>query len=858
MTDLEASTEHLRTLGDEFGKVLVVHHEIIQNSIADEGGEVVGSEGDSFAAIFPDASAALRAALSAQTTLGRTSWPDSPWRVRMAVHEGVVAVGGAGATGLALHEAARVRNVAHGGQIVVTDDARRGLCLPPGAGLIDLGTHAVRDFPTVVRLHQVTAPGLPVEFPALRTMAARRVPTSRTPFVGRSRELDELIALVESSLVVTVSGLGGIGKTRLAYEAARRADAEWVVVVELAGAREGTQIVAEVAAAVGARHPDTISDAVGGRDLLLVLDNCEHVVESVAPFVSWLIDACPGTTVLATSREPLGVSGEVVWAVPPLRLNEAVALFRSRALSSSIADDEQLSATACERLGRMPLAIELAAARVRSIPLGDLVARLDDQLELLTGGVREVPRHQTLRATLQWSYDLLTAEEGVVFRRLGVFAGGFSLSAAETVARDGTAHVVRALDGLVTKSLVELSLDGRRYYLLEPVRQYAIEQLAARGDLDAVQQTHARWAESLAREANRRLFSEQRQWTAVLDTERDNMGAAISWALAHGQFEIAARLVSNLASYWFTSARNDAFVWIPLMLDHLDELPRPARGKALLAAGITHGNDRDDPRPLIWLAEAEAIFRELDNRRSLGAALFWLGTAAAARFDLPRAERAFDESLGIHEQLGDLFSAGSSLTQKGAIARLRADLDTDETIQRQVLELCDNIPHVVAQAWSELSQVAAGRGNLAAAEEHIARAADLYRDLGDRWQLGLAQGGRASYLLDTDPAQAAAYNIQALALLREVGADPEMVYPLLMAAVLLLRASKQEQAATIAGSVSGRIPNDDGTEWYKHARRQLTKLASLLSDPTWAVQVERGRRLGLRGAADAAISWLAS
>jgi tetratricopeptide (TPR) repeat protein len=569
-----------------------------------------------------------------------------------------------------------------------------------------------------------------------------------------------------------------------------------------------------------------------------------------------MIDDCPELTVLATSREPLGVTGEAVWALPPLGIDDAVALFRNRTPGSA-ENDPELSIAACERLGRMPLAIELAAARMRSIALPDLVARLDDQLGLLISGARDSPRHQTLRATLEWSHDLLTPEERSVFRRMAVFAGGGSLAAIEVVAAEGGADVVRALDGLVNKSLVLLSPSGGRYHLLEPIRQFAVDQLLASGELELAQRAHAAWACGFAREANRGLFADQRHWTAMLAAERDNLGAAIGWMLSHGQAEAAAGLISNLAWYWFTAGRADSFVWVALVLDRLGELPPPARAKALLAAGISHCDHFDDRRPLAWLDEAATIFRRIGNRRSLGAALFWLGRATAGRLDFQRAEAIFVESLAVHEEVGDLFGVGWSLTWTGCLARLRGDLDQDEAIQHSVLERCEAIPHVVGQAFAELSFVANERGDWVAADELIGRAVEVYRDLGDRWQLGLMTGTRASHLIEADPERAVAYNIESLTLLREMDADPNVVYGLETAAALLLEAGRTREAATVLGSIKGDVAGRDIDGWDRHRQTVLAKLSALIDDPTWAVEIDRGRRGGVRGATEAAIHWLA-
>jgi len=853
-TDLEGSTAHLRVLGEKYASVLARHHEIIRAAIAAHGGVEAGSEGDSFAVVFPDAGAAVDAAVDAQRALTAEPWPDTPWRVRMAVHAGAVEMSSAGAVGIALHEAARVRAVAHGGQIVVSDAAARDVV--PGAGIVlrDLGVHAIRDFATDVRVRQVVADGLPSDFPPLRTMAARAVPPARTPLVGRESELEELLDLVSSTRIVTVTGAGGSGKTRLAYETARRADVEAVAVAELAGLRDPTQVRAEVANAVGARQPDAVTEAIGAADLLLVIDNCEHVIDEVAMLVSELVDRCPGLTVVATSREPLAVAGELVWQVPTLEPDDAIALFRTRA---AVDVDADLAAAACERLGWMPLAIELAAARARSTPITELLTRLDDQLGVLTTGVRDVPRQKTLRATLDWSHELLTVDEQIAFRRLGVFAGGFTLDAAERVASRDDVNVLDALDGLVLKSLVQPSATRDRYTLLEPIRQYAVERLVEAGEDDDVHRGHIRWVERLVQQANRELFLDQRRWTAILDAERDNVGAAVEWALGHGVASAAATIISNLAWYWFTSGRSDAYVLVPRALQSADDLDELDRAKLLLAAGIVYIDDRTDPRPMEWLRAAEATFRARGNERALGSALFWLARAAGTRYDFDGAERAFDESIEIHERLGDLFGWGWSYLWKGVIARFRGDPEGAEQVLHDVIERAGDIPHVVAGALGELAHLAELRGALDEADRYAAEVIEVYEQLGDRWQLAIATSSRAGYALDVDPPRAAAYTIEAMKLFLEVRDAVDLGHCFPGVAHLLVRAGRREQAATLLAGHDDWLTDADVDAWMRSLRDKFASLKALLDDPALHAERERGRRMSVYEAADAAIAWLA-
>jgi predicted ATPase len=857
MTDLEGSTAHLRALGGDYGTVLAQHHAIIRKALESEAGVEVGSEGDSFAAVFPGSAAALRAAVAVQRGLLDADWPDSPWRVRMAVHSGPVEMTEAGAVGMCLHETARIRAVVHGGQIVVSGRAWEAIDdpVPAEIRMIDLGRHTVRDFDSPVRLYQLAAPGLRTDFPALRTMAARGIPPARTSFVGRTSELDELSAKLSAARLVTVTGPGGSGKTRLAYEVARRVEIDDVVVVELAGLRDASQVDAEVARRVGARQADDIIPTIGARDLLLVVDNCEHLMPRVALLMSELLTACEGLVVLATSREPLGVAGEVVWPTPQLRSDDAMTLFKARAARDL--EDESLVRAACDRLGRMPLAIELAVARVRSVPLAELVRRLEDQLRLLTSGARDVPRQQALRATLDWSYDLLSDNEQVVFRRLGVFAGGFTLDAAEAVAASvDDVDVLDAIDGLVLKSLLELSTDEDRYRMLEPVRQYAVDHLRATGDDHSTCERHTLWAARFAADGSRNLVtSQQRYWTSVLDGERDNFGAAIGWALDNDRPSLAATIVSSLAWYWFSSGRNEGYIWVPRVMAVLDSLGRKDRAKALLAAGITYCDFTDDDRPLEWLDEASNIFRQLGHERGLGSVLFWLGRAASGRGDA-RAESVFADCAAVNERIGDLFGWGWSMSWLGSFARTRGEFDEAEAIGWQVMARCSDISHVVGAAWNELAQVASDRGEPDKAMDYSSRALLKFRELGDRWQIAMSLYFRAGFALDLSVDASASCTVETLTQLRELGADPDIKAQLPFAAGLLLAAGRREDAATAAGAAGVDTHAKPPRYLPLNLRDMMNAVWALPTEPDLTPSLERGRRLGIRDAADATIEWL--
>src|SRR5882757_4009527 len=555
-------------------------------------------EGDSFVVAFTRASEATACALELQRA------PLAPIRLRIGIHTGEVQLRDEGNyIGPTINRTARLRELAHGGQVVLSGVAQvlAGDLLPAGAWLTDLGTHQLRDLPQPERVVQLCHPELRSEFPPLRTTKvahSQRLPVQLTNFIGRQAELAELQRLLDVDRAVTLTGAGGVGKTRLAIEvASRSADlfGNEVWYVDLAPIADPELVAVTVARTLGlADRPglstmDALEKFIGERRILVLLDNCEHLIDAVAVLVVGLVSACPRLTLLATSREPLGVAGEVTWRVPSLPLaGEAVELFTDRARlarSDFVVTDRQVATVEeiCRRLDGMPLAIELAAARVRALSLADIVDGLHDRFRLLTGGARNaVRRQQTLRASVEWSHALLTGPERVLFRRLAVFVGGFALDAAQSVC-GGTDladyQVFDQLGLLVDKSLVvtENSSDRTRYRLLETVRQFAQEKLSESGEADAVRSRHrdhyARFAETLE------------SGTQVGD------GNALDLA------EAALRLASSLHPLWFSLGRmHEGLAWFDSVFstDQVgpDQVPAVVQARALADRGMLEMNAR--------------------------------------------------------------------------------------------------------------------------------------------------------------------------------------------------------------------------------------------------------------------------
>jgi predicted ATPase/class 3 adenylate cyclase len=566
-TDIEGSTRLWEEHPEAMRDALARHDAVVRGAISDHGGHLVKSTGDGVHVAFALAADGVGAALDAQLGLAREVWPPEvgALRVRMGLHTGTAEVRDGDYYGSALNRAARLMSVAHGGQVVVsqiTEELVRD-ALPRAVGTVDLGEHRLRDLASPMRVYQLTHPELRVEFPPLRSLDAfaGNLPLQVTSFVGRENDVKTLEGILGEHRLVTLTGVGGVGKTRLATHVAaelldQHRDGAWLV--ELAPV-DAPRVVDSIAGALrvdvqaGRTVESSLVDWLRSREVLLLLDNCEHVVREVRRVVGLILSEAPSVSVLATSREGLRAPGEQLFSVPSLDQPAAVSLFVERARAADTAfelhdGDDDAVARLCDRLDGMPLAIELAAARVRMFSLDDLARRVDERFRLLTGGRGNVERHQTLRAAIDWSYDLLTTEEQTAFGCLSVFSGGFTLEAAEAVLADNESDGVEVLDvlaGLVDKSLVmvDRARSETRYDLLETIRQYAQERLVASGDAETVRARHAHLYADFARAAGRGLYSpDELEWLERLKAEVDNVQVAVAWAVAAGDTETAMRI----------------------------------------------------------------------------------------------------------------------------------------------------------------------------------------------------------------------------------------------------------------------------------------------------------------------------
>jgi predicted ATPase/class 3 adenylate cyclase len=766
-TDIEGSTKLLQELGEGYRPVQDDHATILRKAIAEGDGVEIRTEGDSFFAVFPTPAGALRATMAAQRALAEHDWPHGrALRVRMGMHTGEGVLGGDDYLGIDVNLAARIAAAANGGQVLLSGTTRALVeaALPDAVTVRELGAHRLKDIEHAQRLHDLVIDGLPSDFPPPRTLEVpTNLPVQRTSFVGREREVTRVKELLRGPGLLTLTGPGGSGKTRLALQAARElldGYPDGVFLVELAPITDSDLVPSSIADSVGVRSEgvrpvlETLRDHLRQREMFLVLDNFEQVAQA-APTVADLLDACPRLRILVTSREPLHLAGEQELAVLPLSLPdtgeppapedltryEALALFAQRAAAVDAGfriTEENAAAVAelCVRLDGLPLAIELAASRVKMLPPRAILDRLDRRLELLTGGPIDLPaRQRTLREAIAWSYDLLDEAEATLFRRLCVFAGGWTIEAAEAVGNLGNElgrDVLGIVGSLLDKSLVNRAPTARdevRFGMLETIREFGVEELKAAAESEGTRERHALHFLDAAEVAEPHLRGvEQQRWLDGLELEHDNLRAGLRWALDVGNANVGLRLVGALWRFWHLHGHLDeGRRWTEAVLALPESTgPTAERAKALTALGgvaywqedlpITHrayeealaisrqlgdrsaegegfynlsfvpAYDGDFDTALALLQQGLSIFEELGIARGVADSMWLLAIVARLEGDTPRARARAEESLRLHREAGDRFGVNDALHVLGRIALAEGDLATAASSYLEALE----------------------------------------------------------------------------------------------------------------------------------------------------------------------------
>ena len=855
-TDIEGSTRLLQELGGRYPAVRDEHAAILRRAIRDRDGVEVSTEGDSFFAAFASPVAAVGAAVAAQRGLAAHPWPEGyAVRVRMGLHTGEGVLGGDNYVGIDVNRAARIAGAAHGGQVVVSG-ATRGLvehAVPEGTSVRDLGEHRLKDLNLPIRLFDLVIEGLPADFLPPRTLDARpgNLPAQLTSFVGRERETAEARRLLGRTRLLTLTGAGGTGKSRLALQVAAEllpGYRDGAFFADLSSVTDPDLVPAVLARALrvpeapGRLVLEALRDHLRDRRLLLVADNFEQVTEAGA-VVEELLAAAPGLTVLATSRVALSLRGEQELVVPPLALpdparppdpealgrSDAVRLFveRAQAVRPSFElteENAQAVAGICARLDGLPLAIELAATRTKVLTPEQILPRLQRSLTLLTGGARTLPdRQRTLRGAIAWSYDLLPAAERRLFARLSVFSGGWTLASAEAVG-DPEALGLDPLEA--TTSLVDQSLatttgaaaGGPRFSMLETIREFGRERLAASGELDDVARRHASWFLDLAVAAESHLGgADQGEWLDRCEQEHANLRAALRWAVEAGETDRAQEAAGAIWRFWQQRGHlAEGRRWLEeLLAMPSGQGPTPARAKALAGAG-----------GIAWWQE-----------------------------DIAAARGYYQEALAIARQLGDPARTAQALYDQSFVAGAAGDFDGAFGLLEESLELArlaGDEPVAARAEWMlAIRDLAAGEWDrpLATAERSVA----TWRRLGDRLQMadGLVWLG-VVYIRAGRPADARSAIREALGLSRDVDSPMGIVSVILGLSYLARWEGRYQDAVRLAGAaeslreqVGGRPPLDFLAGFIGDPEAEArARLPTDAAEAAW----EEGRRMGVDAA----------
>jgi predicted ATPase/class 3 adenylate cyclase len=843
LTDIVDSVALWEADSDHMAEAMARHDALVVREVTAAGGTLVHAkgEGDSTFSVFARPLDAVVAAAAIQRAVADEPWALArPLEVRAGVHTGEAETREANWYGPAVNRAARLRGLAAGGQTLVS-----GVCaglvadkLPPALRLAYRGRRTLRGIERPEEVWELGPADNPRVASTMRPTGATALPDLMTRLVGRTAELARLAELIGEYRLVTIAGPGGIGKTRLAVELAHRLAGEGIAVwyAELAPLRDPGPLVDVIAETVGVEPgPDrlaTLQRRAEQLDGVLVLDNCEHLLDACTTLVSRLLQAGLQLRVLTTSREPLGLAGERIWPVAPLGVpNDLVSdrlqlaatqatdlesvellLDRGRALRPDLElSDEVVPAVVriCRALDGMPLAIELAASRLHAFGFQDLADRLDDQLSLLArraSAGHNDERHHTLRLAVGWSYDLLTPRQQRLAQGLSVFAGGFRLDAVDDVL-GGDGDVLDGIDDLVAKSLVHFDHITARYRLLEPVRQYLAERLDA-GQMDDLKAAHARCTAGLSIRLGRGLMTDQQSCSNRLAEERNNIELALRWTYDH-DLDLAARVVGSVWPYWFLYDQTTGRRWCEAVVTASADLPPRLRARALLAAGIIVQNDGAWDRSIRRLRDALEIFRAERAVAGQASALFWLGrtfvhgTSPSVAETVREAKACLEEALALTRQSGDDALAGWCAAWLANHALWSGDLDRAEALATDVIEMCyqTGARAPLGTVWSVLAYTAWRRGDDEVALAYLHDGVGLYRDLGEPHQLAWALLDLAAYKAAWGlPDETMQHLAEAARLGEQAGSQTERARSLAIAAYAYLVRGDRDMATAALGA----------------------------------------------------------
>jgi predicted ATPase/class 3 adenylate cyclase len=826
-TDLVGSTESLVALGeDRYDSVRDEHETLVAGTIAAYHGEVVKSTGDGYMAAFPRAADAVAAAAEIQRLVSRrNASSEVELGVRIGISAGDVTERAGDYNGVAAVEAARLCAAAGGGQIL----ASQTVCLLVGSrgghDFVALGDVDLKGLPPLATVAVRWRDDAPVFAPAGGPKG--NLPASVDLFVGRQQEVEAIRALLGEHRLVTLIGSGGSGKTRLALEVGRslgaeHADGVWLV--DLSSIDDETLIAEATMAALGLRGSDAPARDVlrahlASRDTLLLVDNCEHVLGGAATLISELLTGCPRIQAMTTSRVALRVAGEAEFVVEGLARGEAVELFAERVPGQNRIDDTDAVGRICAALEGVPLAVELAAAKLRVLSAAQLADGLDDQLAVLGRGRRTAPeRQRTLRATLDWSYELLDEDERVVFRRLGIFAGGFTSEAAEQVVADDQiprGRIIDLLEQLVEQSLltrVSLGSDAR-FRFLEPVRQYAVERLGEAGEQDALADRHLDWVRRFARQAFLEFFAAQQQPSGRIREEHPNICQALEFAIGSRYGVTAAKIIDALGFPWYTVGQPDARQWCERVLAVVpDDAPALTRAGALVAtAMMRHDALQPDPARSL-LQEARELYRSANSALGEAWALFWLGRVAC--FGEPgcaEARARFEDALALFRETDVLVGVGWCLAFLALVALDAGDDDLARRRAEEAVQFGRSAPidpQVIGDGLRLLAILDARAGSFENSDGRLAEAIAIHKAAGSRGPLLVAHASSAEVAASRgDIARAGAHLTAGAEIAREMPSSTRALLLVPSAAYVAYMDGRADDAAVLFGARLARNPS---------------------------------------------------
>ena len=900
-TDIEGSTRLLQELGEDYTAIVANHDRLLREVWQTHNGIVVGTEGDAFFVAFSQPTDAVRAVVQAQRTLASHSWvQDVKVRVRMGLHTGEPQIGELGYVGIDVHRAARIAAAAHGGQVLLSEAIYNLVSgeLPEGVTVRDLGQHRLKDLRQPKHLYQLIVQGLSADFPPIKSLDAllNNLPVQLTSFIGREKELRDLSELLQSTRLITLTGPGGSGKTRLAIQVASETVEHFrngVFFVALAPLTDPKLLSFTIAQSLGIKETagksmtQSLRDYLQSKSLLLVLDNFEQVI-SAAPIVAELLSTCSELSALVTSREGLRIGGEREYPVPSLPVPSltqlpspdslsqyaAVALFiqRAKAVKPSFQLTKETApavAEICHRLDGLPLAIELAAARIRLFAPSAMLDRLEHRLEFLSGGNRDLPaRQQTLRNAIAWSYDLLNENEQSLFRRLSIFNGGCMIDAVEALAEHPVARIsiLDELASLLDKSLLREidDLQGNpRFVMLGLLREFGLEQLAASGEQEGIRRWHATFYLLLAEQAESKLESaEQLEWVDRMEQEHDNLRSALEWSrTAKNAWDICLRLASTLGLFWevrgyFTEGRERLATILAM---EPAQGRTPARARLLARAAELAYRQSDYAATVALAGESLEIYRDVEDHQGMASMLIKLGNAATEAGDYGNASACLEEALSLWRELDDRHGIARASISLGFIAMRQGNYQLASARLEEALSISRELGDARSMGFelSGLGEVALRQGEYDRATQLLEESLVMRRQLGNKWGIGVSLGSLGWVALrQEDWDRAVARLSESLELRNEIGDKGGIAWCLERLAEIAISQQQPEKAvrllsaaATLRISIGSVVDPVDQAGYQK----QLSALRTQLGIPRFGKFWDEGRELTLEQAIEHAL-----